>query len=392
MAMGYQHINIELRQKPKHSGMPCGDVFYRKKTEQHTTIILCDGKGHGIKANVAASMNCAYLAKLMDSGFSPRAAFFKLIDLLKKVGTDGNHYSVFSIVRILNDGIASLLTFNMPPPILISLRGATILDQRKLDIADSTVHEANCYVKMGEAIAIMSDGVVEAGIGRGYAYGWGSENLCKFIDEQIEQYRTNKIIKEINYETLSDTIIQKVFNVSQQNNDDDISLVIAHSLQGNVSSILTGPPTNKVDDVKYVRKFLKSDGAKILCGGTTAGIVARVLNKEMVVETDNTFAFTPPKYKIDGIDLATEGAVTLNQLYNILDEDRILMNDSNPVTMLYDYLMNSDKVIFYLGCVNSSEEADIDFIQRGIKTRKQIVPIIAEKLRALGKIVVIEWI
>jgi len=284
----------------------------------------------------------------------------------------------------------------MPPPIFISHRGATILDQRKLDIDDSTitVHEANCYVKNGEAIAIMSDGVTEAGTGRGYVYGWGSENLCKYINEQIEQCRSNKmVIKEIDYADLSDAIIKKVFNISQQNNDDDTSLVIAHSLQGNVSAIFTGPPTNKADDVKYVRKFLKTEGTKIICGGTTSNIIAKVLNKEMIIETDNTFAFTPPNYKIEGIDLATEGAVTLNQLYNILDADRSLMNNNNPVTMLYDYLMNSDKIIFYLGSINNSyEESDIDFIQKGIKTRKQIVPIIADKLQELGKIVVIELI
>ncbi|MPN18026.1 hypothetical protein SDC9_165384 [bioreactor metagenome] len=137
---------------------------------------------------------------------------------------------------------------------------------------------------------------------------------------------------------------------------------------------------------------MKTDGFKIVCGGTTANIVSKVTNKQLTVCTETVSAFTPPHYILEGVDLATEGAVTLNQLYNVMDEERILMNDDSPITQLYDYLMNSDKVIFYIGSTNSHTETDIDFIQRGIKSRKQIVPLIAEKLREIGKLVITEWI
>lgn len=382
--MGYEHIEIELNQHSKKPGMPCGDVFYRKKTEEHTTIILADGKGHGIKAYIAASINTSYLAKLLDYGYSPRAAFFKLVELIKKVGNDGSHYSVFAIARILNDGVTTLLTYEMPPPIFISPRGARILDQRKLDSDNATIHEANCYLKNGEAIMLMSDGITQAGIGRGYSLGWGSENLCKFINE--------KITPKMNYAKLSREIMTQVYKICQQHNDDDVTSVIAYSRYGNVSIVFTGPPTDKALDNKYVKQFLKTDGFKIVCGGTTANIVSKVTNKQLTVCTETVSAFTPPHYILEGVDLATEGAVTLNQLYNVMDEERILMNDDSPITQLYDYLMNSDKVIFYIGSTNSHTETDIDFIQRGIKSRKQIVPLIAEKLREIGKLVITEWI
>ena len=386
--MKYEHIEIELEQYSKRTGMPCGDVFYRKKTEQHTTIILSDGKGHGIKANIAATMNVAYLVKLLDVGFSPRAAFFKLIEMLKKTGSDGCHYSVFAIARILNDGVATLLTYEMPPPIFISPRGARILDQRKIDLEDSVIHEANCYLKNNEAIMLMSDGITQAGIGRGYSYGWGSENLCKFINEKI----TSTSNPKIDYTKLSKEIIGQVYEICKQNNDDDVTSVIAYSRYGNVSNVFTGPPTDKTNDAKYINKFQNADGFKIVCGGTTANIIAKVLNKKMEVNTTSDNAFTPPQYRIEGIDLATEGAVTLNQLYNVMDEERSLMNDDSPVTQLYDYLMNSDKVVFYLGSVNLYAESDISLIKRGIKTRRQIVPLIADKLREIGKLVVVEWV
>jgi hypothetical protein len=383
--MGYQHIEIELHQQSKNPGMPCGDVFYRKKTEKHTTIILSDGKGHGIKANVAATMNVAYLAKLMETGYSPRAAFFKLIDFLNKVGSDGSHYAVFSIARILNDGVTLLLTYEMPPPIFISQQGAIVLDQRKIETENaSSVYEANCYLKNGEAIMLMSDGITQAGIGRGYSYGWGSNELCKFINKNIPP--------KIDYKDLSRSIMREVYQICNCHNDDDVSSVIAYSRTGKVSTIFTGPPTDKNLDAKYVYQFTKSDGYKIICGGTTASIFAKILGREIKIDTSSPSVFTPPQYHIDGFDLVTEGAVTLNQFYNIIDEDRILMTDDSPITLLYDYIMSSDKVVFYLGSYNSFEETDIEFIQRGIKTRRQIVPLIAERLTQLGKLVVVEWV
>ncbi len=380
--MGYEHIEIELRQLSRHPGMPCGDFFLRRKTEAHTTMILGDGKGHGIKANIAATMYATYLMQLLDEGYSLRQAFSKLVDIMQKTGRDKEPYAVFSVARILNDGVTTVMTYEMPPPVFISRRGAAVLGQRQLEFGNSIIYEANCYLKFGEGIMLMSDGVTQAGIGRGYAYGWGSESLCSFISQ--------KIADKANFADIATAVQQKVFDICEFNNDDDVSIALAFSRKGTLSTIFTGPPTNRQDDSRYVRDFITSDGNKIICGGTTANIVAKVLGRQMTVGTSAASAFTPPSYNIDGIDLATEGAITLNQLYNIMDADRLLMDDSNPVTKLYDLVMASDKIIFYLGCVNFAAEIDIEFIQRGIKTRREIIPLIAARLRYLGKIVVIE--
>ena len=141
-----------------------------------------------------------------------------------------------------------------------------------------------------------------------------------------------------------------------------------------------------------MREFLLTSGKKIICGGTTAGVIAKNSGRKIDVKMTSPSPFTPPSYAIQGIDLVTEGAISLNQFYNIIDADRNLMEEDNPVTQIYDLLMQADKIIFYVGSGNTSEETDISFIQRGIKRRQEIVPLIAEKMQQLGKIVVIEWI
>lgn len=237
----------------------------------------------------------------------------------------------------------------------------------------------------------MSDGVTQAGIGRGYTFGIGSNNLAEFINSKLEKYE-NKTPQYKIYNELPDIIYNELRRICNNTNDDDISIVLIHARSGTITTVFTGPPTNKEDDTKYVREFLLSKGKKIICGGTTANIIAKNSGRNMEVDMSQVSNFTPPSYHIEGIDLAVEGAITLNQLYNILDADRTLMNNKNPVTKLYDFLMNSDKIVFYLGSVNSSDDGDIGFIQQGIKSRKEIVPLIAEKLRLLGKLVVIELI
>ena len=387
--MGYEHINIELSQLAKHEGSPCGDYFLRKKTALHTTIILGDGKGHGIKAHIAATMYVTYLMKLLDEGYSLRYAFTKLIEIVQVAAMKELPYAVFSVARILNDGVTTILTYEMPAPVLISKK-AKILTQRKVVEGNAIFNETNCYLQLGEGVLLMSDGVTQAGIGRGYNYGWGSENLCEYINEYLSENSTQDLFDLL--PILPEKIQNKVTKICNGNRDDDVSVLVAYAKSGIVTTVFTGPPTNKQDDQRYIRDFLMSSGRKVICGGSTAGMISKATGRNLEVSMASPSPYTPPSYKLEGVDLAVEGAVTLNQLYNIIDADRIFMDSNNPVTQLYDILMTSDKIIFYLGSVNAAAESDISFIQRGIKTRRQIVPLIAEKLQELGKIVTIEYI
>lgn len=171
-----------------------------------------------------------------------------------------------------------------------------------------------------------------------------------------------------------------------------MSSVIAFAREGNIVNFLSGPPSDKTQDNIFVRKFIALQGKKVLCGGTTSHIVAKTLNRTMDIDMQSSNAFTPPQYYINGIDLATEGAVTLNQLYNVLDADRNLMDANSPVTKLYDVLLNADKIQMFIGGNNPASEESLDFIQRGIKPRKEIIPLLAEKLQSIGKLVIIERI
>ena len=132
--MPYQHIAIKITQNSYKSSQAIGDVFSYIRSADSTTLILCDGKGHGISANIAATLNTSYLQNLIESGFSTRVALDKLLDFFRHNGLNGSHYSVFTIARIFNDGMVNILNYSMPFPIIISQSGTKILKGREIEI------------------------------------------------------------------------------------------------------------------------------------------------------------------------------------------------------------------------------------------------------------------
>ena len=110
----------------------------------------------------------------------------------------------------------------------------------------------------------------------------------------------------------------------------------------------------------------------------------------MGVEKDPQSLVAPPRYEIPGIDLVTEGAVTLNQVFNVLDEDMAEFTEDSGVTELCALLHVADRVNITAGGAKNQASGDISFRQCGILTRAHILPLIAEKLRADGKLVVLE--
>ena len=162
---------------------------------------------------------------------------------------------------------------------------------------------------------------------------------------------------------------------------DDCTVLLALCRPGQVVNILTGPPQAAAQDWQVASRFLKSKGLKIVCGGTTAEIVARTLGQAVRVDEDGESLVAPPRYEIKGVDLVTEGVVTLNQVYNLLDEPLDRLTEDSGVTELCAFLQTADRVNIIFGGAQNRSSGDISFRQQGILTRERILPLIADKLR-----------
>lgn len=384
--MGTIYIEIDSNQSPK-KGSVCGDVIAYDRTPTATTIVIGDGVGSGIKANVAATMAVSRLLELMRAGFSVRDACALLVETNEKAKAareTGEPYVAFTIIRILNDGEATILGYEMPAPLLLGTRHSSILPQRMIPMGKQMVGESTCYVEPGDAIMVFSDGVTTAGLGLSQRQGWGIEGANKFVNRILAEGTSLKEIPK--------QVVQQSRILWERVGGDDCTATLATCRLGETVNIFTGPPLSPKDDRKVVERFLGLPGKKIVCGASTAKIVATVLGKELTMKQPDPHkapSIVPPGYEIEGIDLVTEGAVTLNQVYNILDEDPSRYEE-DEVADICNLLKKADRVNVLMGKAANPGHKHISFSQRGILPRAKIIPLLREKLKEQGKLVVID--
>jgi hypothetical protein len=380
--MPYHHIDVECQQVPKKQGDPCGDAFLCKRTIYHSTIICADGIGSGVKAHVASQMNTARLAELLSSGMSLRDAFFSVVETMGQWRDSTKPFTAFTVARILNDGSTTILGYEMPAPLFLGAQEACALVAYPLVIDTGVAQEYRCHLAPGTGLVLVSDGITQAGIGRAYPTGWGIDGVERFLEGWVGRGRPLRLA------------VRDILRQAQEHDEgisgDDQTVVLAHCREGGVVNLMTGPAKDRAVDMDRVNSFLDHEGLKIVCGATTADVVARCAQEELEVEQKPLSFSTPPRYFIQGIDLVTEGAVTLNQVYNILGEDLERESDQSAAADLALMLKGADRVNFNVGGAQNPANKDLVYRKQGILSREKIIPLIASKLEQMGKLVSIQ--
>lgn len=375
-----KYIEIANSQAAKRPGGICGDFIITERTSEATTTIVADGIGTGIKARVAAVMCASRLMELIRVGFTLREACYKIVDTMHAARTTDIPFSAFSVCRVLVSGHATVMSYEIPSPVLINNRLAAYLPkQRVFPMGLEMVGEVNCMLEYGDGIIMVSDGVSQAGLGQQYRMGWGIQGACDFINGLLVQGTQMKDIPQ--------KIIANVREISGATYGDDTTCSLLLCREAHVLNILTGPPARKSDDGKVVKEFMETRGTKIVCGSTTAEIVARNLGVAIDIKDVSNAYHKPPSYDIKGIDYSTEGAITLNQVYNILGEAPEKLESDSSVSDLYRFFHTSDTINFLVGTAANPGHEHIVFRQMGVYPRDVIVRLLAEKLKAMGKLV-----
>ncbi|NLS90668.1 MAG: SpoIIE family protein phosphatase [Planctomycetaceae bacterium] len=381
MTSGYLHVETELRQSPKRAGSLCGDVFLCERTAAGTTLVCADGIGSGPHAHIAARMCATRLLELLRLGFSLRRAVHLVVETMERWRDISKPYTAFSIARILGNGNATILAYEAPLPLVVGRQRAEPVVSRPLELAGTLVDESQCSLDTTESLLMMTDGITQAGIGSSLPHGWQTGGVAGYVSNCLRQ--------GAGHDEIPDCVHREARRLWTRGGD-DCTVALARCRAGIVVNLLTGPPANRQADDEVVARFLQSEGFKVVCGGKTAEVVARHLGKTVRLERAPQSLIAPPRYGIDGIDLVTEGAVTLNQVFNLLDEDIARFKEESGVTELCSLLNVADRVNMTLGTAHNAATDDVAFRQRGILTRSKIVPLLADRLRTAGKLVVVD--
>ncbi len=303
-------IDVSWRSLNKHEEELCGDKVEVLKKEDADIVILADGMGSGVKANILATLTSKILGTMFLEGATIELAVETIAKTLPICKVRGVAYSTFSILQISHDGQAYLAEFDNPSCVFI--RDGKIVDYpyKQRVIEGKIIHEYRFDVKVNDCFVLMSDGVIWAGTGELMNYGWTWKEMSEY---------TLRCTKE----TLSASRLAAV--LSDACNDlyghrpgDDTTIAVTRIVERKVVNIFTGPPKNKEDDERVIREFMQSEGKKVVCGGTSANIAARVLRKKIVTTIDHEDLSMPPMAEIEGLDLVTEGVITLGKMMNLL--------------------------------------------------------------------------
>lgn len=303
-------VDIAWKSLNKHHEELCGDKVEVLKTEDSEILILADGMGSGVKANILATLTSKILGTMFLEGASIEACVETIAKTLPVCKVREVAYATFSILQIFHSGDAYLAEFDNPKCVFV--REGRIVDYpyQERVIENKTIREYRFEVNLKDCFVLMSDGVIYAGVGELLNFGWTWESMAEY---------TLKCTKQtLSASRLAAMLSQACDDLYGQKPGDDTTVAVARVIERRTVNVFTGPPTHKEDDDRVVHDFMKQEGRKVVCGGTSANIISRVLKKEIVTTLNYADPTVPPTATIEGMDLVTEGVLTIGKALGLL--------------------------------------------------------------------------
>ena len=304
-------IDAAWKSLNKHQEELCGDKVEILKTEESDILILADGMGSGVKANIQATLTSRILGTMLREGAQIESCVETIARTLPVCSVRKVAYATFSILQIYHDGRAYLAEFDNPSCIFI--RNGRIVDYpyEVREIGGKKIHEYNFTVQKNDCFILMSDGVVYAGAG-------SILDLNGWTWEAVADYALKCTKQSMSASRLAVMLSQACEELYEEKPGDDTTVAVARVIERKIVNIFTGPPKSKEDDGRLMHDFMHAEGKKVVAGGTSANIAARILGKEIVTRIDSRNPDVPPTAEIEGIDLVTEGVLTLGGCLKLL--------------------------------------------------------------------------
>jgi len=345
-------IEVDCQQKNHEGERICGDVFLsgKVKEEGRIVVVLSDGMGHGIKASVLATLTATMALKFTKEHKEPEKTAEIIMNTLPECSERKMNYATFTIIDMTFDGNIIILEYDNPDSIVI--RNKSILElERKIITMQSEKNFGKklrvCTFKgeKGDRILFTSDGVAQSGLGTPrFPFGWGNDNVALFAIDTIKRY------PQVSARQLAGRVINMAFRNDGFELKDDTSCGVIYLREPRELLITTGPPYEKENDIEFASRIKEFQGKKIIMGATTGDIVARELSLKIKDGQEFIDPDLPPLSFIEGIDVFTEGILTLRKVEDILNG---LNNNSKlgrgPADEVVKLILECDEIRFLVG-------------------------------------------
>ena len=298
--IGYKSIN--------HYGEElCGDyVDVVEENENSTVIVLADGLGSGVKASILSTLTSKIISTMMAEGLPLEECVSTIAATLPVCSVRGVAYSTFTIIHLKNNDIAEIIQYDNPHVIVIRDDVNYDYPKTEMNIGGKKIFRSTIKLQENDIFVAMSDGCPHAGIGVLYNFGWKREDIIDFIETIAPAGYTAK--------TLSTMLVDECNKLYGGKPGDDATACVVRIRKREPMNMLFGPPADRDDADRMMSLFFSKEGKHIICGGTTSSIAAKYLGKELRPTLNFEKSDVPPIAEIDGVDLVTEGVITVNKV------------------------------------------------------------------------------
>ena len=386
------YIDTSYKSLNKYTEELCGDRVEIIRTDEFVILVLADGLGSGVKANILSTLTSKIIATMLSNGATSEDCVETSASTLPICNVRHLAYSTFSILQLFYTGEAYLVEFDNPT--CVFLRGGKIMEIpfENRTVSSKNIREARFQTAIGDTFALFSDGVIHAGVGAVLNFGFQWENAAAHLQSAVD--------KENTAARLALSLSQVCESLYAGKPGDDTTVAVAKVLPERVVNLFTGPPSDKEKDTVLLHDFMAERGKRVVCGGSSAQIISRLLNRPVKTSIDYTDPELPPIGYIDGMDLVTEGVLTLSKTNEILSEfskygvdyEHIKALDrDNGASKLAKLLMEEcTRLNLFVGkAINAAHQNPN--LPVDLNIRQRIVNQLTDNLRALGKTVNVKY-
>ncbi len=363
----------------------CGDhIEIIETNDDSMVLVLADGLGSGVKASILSTLTSKIIATMTSQGIALEECVKTIAATLPICKVREVAYSTFTIIRLIHNEEAEIICYDNPDVIMYRNGKLLEIPLENMNIEGKIIHKARVKLQENDTFIAMSDGCIHAGVGMSLNFGWERKDIAEFMETLTDVGFTAK--------TLSTVLTDQCLKLYGGNPGDDTTALTVRIRARSLINLMIGPPSDRNDCDKMVSLFLSKEGKRIVCGGTTSTIVAQYLNKPIVPNLNYFDPEIPPTATIEGIDVVTEGVITINRV-NEYAKDYLANNESykqwnykqDGAAMISRMLFEeATDINFYVGkAVNPAHQNPNLPINFNIKM--QLVNELSESLKKMGK-------
>ena len=360
-----------------------GDTFLLQRTGDRVCAVLSDGLGSGIKALVLSTLTATLALRCLERDLPADRTASLILESLPVCSVRKIAYATFTLVDADATGHVRLWEYENPPALLI--RNGVRVPVERTEIVfgaglprHETLRRCEFQAVAGDRLLFCSDGVTQSGMGSpAFPLGWGIEQWAKFSTRTLAE------TPRISARRLARLTVQEALARDSGKAKDDISCLGLYFREPRDLLIVTGPPFDPSQDEALVETFRSFVGKKIICGGTTAQLIARGLGHPVTVELYGDTDGLPPPALLEGADLVTEGILTLGRCTVLLETQRTFVTQpASPALDLILAFLDADRIRFVVGTrVNEAHQDPALPVELEIRRNivKKLVTLLREK-------------